>query len=337
MLLNKWLSRLFGRGSKQSDPLEVTQAPLVHVVILDGTLSSLELGCETNAGLIYKLIDENPQASVYYEAGLQWTSVKSGWDVMVGKGINRQIQRAYSWLATHYREGDKIILVGYSRGAYAVRSLAGVIDRVGLLSPEHVSDLKVQDVYQHYRQDPDRPEAKSFAAQFCRPNTPIEAVAVFDTVKALGIVFPVLWRLSEKSHAFHSHALGDHVRHGFHALALNETRVAYRPIMWRCPTQWPGHMQQMWFCGSHGDIGGHLNDFNAARPLSNIPLIWMGERLEKCDVKLPNDWQVRFVQNPDAPSVGNWRGFAKMFLTRRKRKVGNCRTEQIHQSVQREV
>ncbi len=50
-----------------------------------------------------------------------------------GRGINRQIRRVYGFIASRYRPGDRIFLFGYSRGAYAVRSLAGVIDQVGLL------------------------------------------------------------------------------------------------------------------------------------------------------------------------------------------------------------
>ena len=45
-----------------------------------------------------------------------------------------------SWLASRYRPGDRIFLIGYSRGAYAARSLAGVIDRVGLLQGDHATE-----------------------------------------------------------------------------------------------------------------------------------------------------------------------------------------------------
>ena len=34
----------------------------------------------------------------------------------------------------------------------------------------------------------------------------------------------MLWRWSEAAHSFHSHRLGPSVRHGYHALALDETR-----------------------------------------------------------------------------------------------------------------
>mgnify|MGYP002065739778 CR=1 FL=1 len=50
-----------------------------------------------------------------------------------------------------YRPGDRIFLLGYSRGAYAVRSLAGVIDGVGLLRPECATERNVQTAYRHYQ------------------------------------------------------------------------------------------------------------------------------------------------------------------------------------------
>jgi Uncharacterized alpha/beta hydrolase domain (DUF2235) len=93
-----------------------------HVIILDGTLSTLEAGQEGNCGLIYQMLTEFGRTShrtVYYEPGIQWEGWRQAMNVVQGKGINRQIRRAYGWLASHYREGDRIFLFGYSRGAYA--------------------------------------------------------------------------------------------------------------------------------------------------------------------------------------------------------------------------
>ena len=89
-------------------------------------------------------------------------------------------------------------------------------------------------------------------------------------------------------------------------------------------------MEQVWFRGSHGDVGAHLNGFEAARPLANIPLVWMLDRLEMCGLALPDGWQTRFEQDPDAPSVGTWRGWGWMFLARDKREVGRDVSESIH-------
>lgn len=298
-------------------------------------MSSLEPGCETNAGLALKLLQEadNTKLSLFYEAGIQWSDWKASVNVMTGRGINRQIRRAYGFLASRYRSGDKIILMGYSRGAYAVRSLAGIIDKVGLLMPEHATVRNIRQVYRHYQDTPDSPAAAYFGQEFCHPAVTIEAVAVWDTVKALGLRLPVLWRWADVRHAFHNHALGPSVKNGFHALALDETRLAYAPVMWECPDDWPGHMEQMWFRGSHGDIGGQLSGYRPARPLANIPFVWLMEKVEMCGASLPEGWRSRFPQDADAPSVGTWRGFGKFFVLRQRRVVGTCRSEVIHGSV----
>ncbi len=142
-----WLKR------QRNAPFAARRGQVLHVVIIDGTMSSLATGEETNAGLIYKLLSEQagPQLSVYYEAGIQWTHWNNTMDVLLGRGINRQIRRAYGWLASRYRPGDRVMFFGYSRGAYAVRSLAGVIDRVGLLRADQATERNVRQAYRHYQ------------------------------------------------------------------------------------------------------------------------------------------------------------------------------------------
>jgi uncharacterized protein (DUF2235 family) len=307
-----------------------------HVVILDGTMSSLQPGQETNAGLTFRLLREGgrrARLSLYYEPGIQWTSWTQAQDVIQGRGMNRQIRRAYGFLASHYRPGDRIYLFGYSRGAYAVRSLAGVIDRVGLIRADQATERNVTLAYRHYQTAPDAPAARAFAAAFCHDEVHIEMVGVWDTVKALGLRLPLLWKLTEARHAFHTPHLGRSVRHGFHALALNETRAAYAPVLWTSPPDWTGNVEQVWFRGAHGDIGGHLGGFDAARPLSNIPLVWMLDRAEACGLPLPPRWRARFPCDPTAPMAGTLRGAGKLFLLRGRRPIGQDRSEHIHPSV----
>jgi len=141
---------------------------------------------------------------------------------------------------------------------------------------------------------------------------------------------PLLWRFSAPQHDFHDHELGAVVRHGFHALALDETRDAFAPVLWSCSPGWQGHVEQVWFTGVHGDIGGQLNGREEARPLANIPLFWMLERLEACGVPLPDDWRGRIDCVPEAPSVGTWARWGKLFLMRRRRIVGQDVSERLH-------
>lgn len=310
------------------------------MVILDGTMSSLAEGMQSNAGRLFQLLREDGihvHRRVYYEPGMQWEGWLKGLALIEGRGVNAQIRRAYGWLASQYREGDRIFLFGYSRGAYAVRSLAGVIDRIGLVKRDHATERGVQLAWRHYERNPDSPTARAFARRFCHLETPIEVVGVWDTVKALGLRLPFFWMLSREAHAFHNHHLGTSIRHGFHALALNETRLAFAPVLWDCPPGWEGNIEQVWFRGAHGDIGGQIGDFAAARPLANIPLVWMLERAEAVGLALPAGWHARFPCDPNAPMVGTWRSWGKAFLFRRPRIVGADRSERLHSSVSRQV
>lgn len=325
-----WIRRPFwSEHSAEAKP----RGPQTHVIILDGTMSSLERGHETHAGLTYRFCTEmRPQVSVFYEAGVQWQRWNQMPDVIMGRGINRQIRRAYGYLASRYRPGDRIFLFGYSRGAYAVRSLAGVIDRIGLLRAEHANVRNIQTAYRHYEMTPDGDAARSFRAQFCHDRTPIEMVGVWDTVKALGLRLPILWKHAEIQHAFHNHQLGHSIRHGYHALALDETREVFLPVMWEDEPDFPGHVEQVWFKGTHGDIGGQLGGYEAARPLANVSLVWMLDMAQKHGLPLPANWRARIYTDPNGPSVGTWRGWAKIFVLRRPREVGRCATERLHET-----
>ncbi|MEM7732617.1 MAG: DUF2235 domain-containing protein [Pseudomonadota bacterium] len=321
------------RGRKGAGP---TRGARTHVIILDGTMSTLKPGCESNAGLTYKLLREagDPNVSVYYEAGLQWQDWRGTRDVISGRGLNRQIRRAYGHLANRYRPGDRIVLLGYSRGAFAVRSLAGVIDRIGLLRASEATERNVQAAYRHYQAQDVTPAARDFANAHCHDQVEIEMVGVWDTVKALGIIMPVLWRLSVPAYAFHDHRLGLSVRHGYHALALDETRVVYNTVMWDVPDTYDGRVEQVWFRGNHSDVGGHLGGFHDARPLANIPLVWMLERLAMHEVALPEAWRAGFPMDVTAPSTGNWQGWTKLFVTRRRRKILCDTSEELHDTVE---
>lgn len=313
-----------------------SRGSVTHVIIMDGTMSSLEEGYETNAGITFRMLSEmapSKAMSLRYEAGLQWQGMRRAMDVLAGVGINDQIRAAYGFLASRYQPGDRIFFFGFSRGAYAVRSLAGVIDKVGLLKADCATQRNVRQAYRHYRLGPGSEAARAFREAHCHASAPIEMIGVWDTVRALGFRAPLLWRFSPEEHSFHSHHLGHCVRNGFQALALNETRKAYEPVLWESRDTHEGALVQMWFPGSHSDVGGHLNGVYEARKLANIPLVWMLEQAETCDLPLPEDWRKRFPMDVNARSVGTFRGLTRFFLQRRARKVGSDPSEVLHASV----
>jgi len=112
------------------------RAPRTHIILIDGTLSTLKKGRETHIGWLYKQLGQSTMTtSVHYIPGLQWGNWHTSWRV----------------LAARYRPGDRIYMFGYSRGAFAVRSLSGTIDRVGLLRSEFATTRYVDRVWRRYR------------------------------------------------------------------------------------------------------------------------------------------------------------------------------------------
>lgn len=337
MRLSEGIRRLFRfRPWVETSLARARRGPADHVILLDGTLSSLNPGDESNVGLIYKLLQEmapSAELSLRYEKGIQWRTWSATRDVIEGRGINRQIRRSYGLLASRYRPGDRIFMFGYSRGAYAVRSLAGVIDRIGLLRQDHATERNIRQAYRHYQSETAKEVTRDFARAYCHDEVQIEMLGLFDTVKALGFRAPVLWRFTEAKHGFHNHDLGPVTQHGFHALAHDERRIAYVPVLWDTDGHDAGRVEQVWFRGSHGDVGGMLGGFHAARPLSNIPLVWMLEHAESCGLSLPAGWRSRFPEDANAPSVGMNRGWGKLFLARARRQVGRDPSEHLHWTV----
>lgn len=131
------------------------------------------------------------------------------------------------------------------------------------------------------------------------------------------------------------HELSPIVKRGFHALAIDETRAAFNPVLWDTRAgDWVGRVEQVWFRGSHSDIGGQLSGLEEARPLSNIPLSWMLEQAAGAGLPLPTYWRRDCPTDPNAPSVGTTRGWGKAFVLRPRRRVGADPSERIHASAQ---
>jgi uncharacterized protein (DUF2235 family) len=329
--------RLFRRAPRvETPPVVKERGRFDHVIILDGTMSSLKPGEETNAGNVFRLLQELPRNArmvLRYEAGVQWEDWSSTREVIDGHGIHKQIIRAYGDLASRYRPGDRIWLFGYSRGAYAVRALAGVIGRIGLLKAGEATERQIHTVYRHYIGDPNAQIVQDFAHAYCHPKVEIEMVGVFDTVKALGLRLPLLWRLTRPEIEYLDYHLGETIKRGRQALALDERRVAFAPVLWQSDPDRPDEdLVQMWFRGVHGDIGGHIGKSREVRPLTNIPLVWMLGEAEAAGLELPDGWRTRFPTDPNAPSVGSYSGWGWLFLYRRMRRVGRDPSEQIHPS-----
>lgn len=193
---------------------------------------------------------------------------------LTGLGIANNIQACYRFLANNYSNGDEIYLFGFSRGAYTARSLAGMIGSMGLLQ-KHELD-KLPQLYAQYRINPARREKSSYARivnTLQRRHVKIKFIGVWDTVGALGLPVQGLQHLSRRWIGFHDTHLSYHIENAYHAVSIDEQRRPFKPSLW---TKVDGQedCQQMWFVGSHSNIGGGLSDHG----LSDIALTWLANR-----------------------------------------------------------
>ncbi|KAF2760967.1 hypothetical protein EJ05DRAFT_248065 [Pseudovirgaria hyperparasitica] len=218
-----------------------------------------------------------------------------------GEGLDENVREAYSFIANNYTTGDEIFLIGFSRGAFTVRSIAGFMDVIGILTKKGLSGLAEihQDVKN--RRDPDyrpkypdvpfpkKPSAAdpTYARELERRGLTtlgvrIKAIAVWDTVGSLGL--PRVGWLTKvglqsqqsKETSFHDTKLGNNVDNAFQALALDERRSAFAPAIWEKPAGNKTKLRQVWFPGVHSNIGGGEDD----QQLANITLAWMMSQLE---------------------------------------------------------
>ncbi len=307
--------------------------PRIHVIIIDGTLSRIKTGQETNAGLLFKLLRDIPGVTVGYDPGVQGKGLMKWVNVLTGHGINCSIRYGYTTLAKRFRPGDKIFLFGFSRGAYAVRSIAGMMAKVGLLKPDNVKASRVNTAFRLYKDCIDDKLSSRFRRKYAHPSIEIEMIGVWDTVKALGLHFPLLSYFAPMATEFHDHKLSPIIRNAYQALAADENRRAFASLPWQCQPNWRGHLEQAWFAGAHADVGGHVYEQPEARCVSNISLNWMLERAEACGIPLPDNWQSRFPTDPLGPILGPYAGSSKFFLFRESRQFGNPQVDILHPSL----
>jgi uncharacterized protein (DUF2235 family) len=199
-----------------------------------------------------------------------------------GEGIDRNICDCYRFITDNYEPGDEIWLFGFSRGAYTVRSLAGLIRNSGVLKPGHRDEF-FTEAYELYRnRDPETgptsSQAQAFRAEHAH-DVRIRCIGVWDTVGSLGIPLTILHHLEEEKYEFHDVTLSSWIDVALHALAIDERRKPFAPTLWE---QQPGAatadgtpqvLKQVWFPGVHSNVGGGYPDHG----LSSIALKWMIE------------------------------------------------------------
>jgi hypothetical protein len=179
-----------------------------------------------------------------------------------GYGMAKLVRKGYRFLSLEYQRGDRIYLFGFSRGAFAVRSLAGFADQVGLLLKTETSRRNIRRAYELYEQQIKGRESAMRDYLQALPNPeeqtdlPIYFIGLWDTVGALGLPGRLAW-FSAPFTEHHKTDLPKNVTHARHALALHELRQNFRPLLWTRMSRPSGQtLEQAWFPGAHSDVGG---------------------------------------------------------------------------------
>ncbi|KAK5159231.1 hypothetical protein LTS14_002373 [Recurvomyces mirabilis] len=271
-----------------------------------GKLANPSNVTRTSRALLPRSSDGIPQV-VYYQAGVGSQNNAYSYFVggYLGSGISENIREAYAYLCNNYEDGDEIVLLGFSRGAFTARSISALVAEVGLLTVkgldsfypifkdwENQVDPAYQAQYGSIDRSIDRPSFKDpdymprlIREGMTRPNIPVKIVGVWDTVGTLGV--PELdvagFRLfshERKEYSFVSTEVASNVEYAFQAFALDEERMTFSPTVWESPKPGSGArlklLKQCWFPGVHSSIGGGYADSS----VSNVTLAWMITQLQ---------------------------------------------------------
>jgi uncharacterized protein (DUF2235 family) len=299
-------------------------------VLIDGTWNKEGSGADTNVAkldsarkiqaFIKATAADGTLQHVHYHDGLgtEGDLIQKLLGGFIGLGLKKIIQDVYEFIVADYAAGDELYIVGFSRGAYAARALAGLIGASGI---QRKLDANVFEVaWQHYRVAPavrkqpqtagssDRKTLADYnmlaTKQSFHDTRTITCVGVWDTVGSYGI--PAGIGLAALARyftlamlGFHDTSFGDHVKVGLHAIAVDEHRRPFVPTFWTIlkGEEPKGHVEQTWFAGAHSNVGGGYSDSG----LSDEALIWMIARVQALTGL---EFDVQAVKSNTKPNIG---------------------------------
>jgi len=245
----------------------------------------------------------------------------------LGAGIISRIVRGYTFISRNYVPGDRIVVTGFSRGAYTARALGSLIVAKGLLDVTQIDPTDKDQAYRlgaavwyDWRRNSiganpnllgrleetivDLPAFLSRPpTTLLVPNVPIEAIAVWETVGSLGIPDFADTDSTVDVFRFCDTSLNALVNHGIHGVAIDEERANFTPTLWDPD---PRVLQCLW-PGSHSDVGGGYKLANSESFVSDASLVWMMGLLQPLGVLFAPT--PTFAPRPDSTATAHqsWR------------------------------
>jgi uncharacterized protein (DUF2235 family) len=316
-------------------------------IFFDGTWNKPKTNTNVYKGFTPLAQDEeqsNGSQLTKYIAGVgsaRWTWLRGG---AFGKGIRKNIVDGYKFLADNYVKGDRIYLFGFSRGAYTARSLAGMIVRYGLvekgapIDADRVFDVytKKEDARQITKLWKVEPEQMNEVEKLIFKHShrvDIQFMGIWDTVGMIGVPKGDKFGLNNE-HKFHHQNVSTLFQNIAHALSINENRGLYKPTLFfkyepdsaseedkkKALARFEKRVEQRWFSGSHGCVGGSAGNRNEV-----IPLSWVYSKAKDAGLLLQHDIDTS-VATPTGVITDSYKtsflGIPALFSKRHHRPIG---------------
>ena len=317
----------------------MTTTPKNIVLLSDGTGNAASRVWRTNVWRLFQALDlTNSRQVAMYDDGVGSSSFKPlalaggifGW------GLKRNVLDLYMFLCRNYEPGARVYAFGFSRGAFTIRVLLGLVAHQGIVRYATEAELRRRAIaaYRAYRKARFHSvshvetlfravrdgvlwlRGRRYAREDNLPPPPIRFVGVWDTVAAYGLpieemtrgVNQWIWPLE-----LPNRKLGGIVTRACHALALDDERTTFHPVLWSEREEGPApadaegrrwtkdeRVSQVWFAGSHSNVGGGYPDDS----LAHVSLTWIMKEAELCDLRF------KVVPEADPDAVVNARSSA---------------------------
>jgi uncharacterized protein (DUF2235 family) len=296
------------------------------ILLSDGTGNSSAKVWRTNVWRTFEALDLSGSDQVaFYDDGVGTSSFKPMAILggAFGFGLRRNVIALYKFACRNYRDADdELFGFGFSRGAFTIRIVMGLIDSQGLIKADSEAELDslAKAAYRAYRRDryhhlkleaPYQLIRNLFPPHYppkdVRRNVKIRFVGVWDTVAAYGMpidemtrgIHQYLWPIE-----LPNNHLSASIERACQALSLDEERTTFHPQLWdetggTGTNAYAGEpdpagrrfikderISQVWFSGVHTNVGGGYPDDS----LAYIPFVWMITEAKRCGLKFKSDY-----------------------------------------------
>lgn len=323
------------------------------VILSDGTGNAASSPHKTNVWRLYKALEVSSGSQVaIYDDGVGTSSFLPFrlLGLAFGFGLKKNVRELYRQLSQVYNPGDRIAIFGFSRGAFTARVLAALIVSQGIVD-RSVTGFKLQIcfffAYLAFRVKAFDPALVTLPLWWLserviiprvskripiHPNTLtdeqiISVLGVWDTVDAYGAPIDEItraWDLVVVGLNANNRNLSSKVGAAYQALALDEPRETFNPMLWneapaktadgqtkaasRAPEQ---ILEQVWFAGVHANIGGGYPDDS----LAHVSLIWMMEKCGDHEISFKEGFRESYelAADPLGPIYNNRSGMGNVY------------------------